>query len=72
MARARVVSPYKKGNPRIQANYRLISLFNAIYKLYAKIVKNRLSKVMDDYIISTQYGFTKARSTAQAIHVVRR
>ena len=56
----------------MQVNYRPISLLNAIYKLYAKIVKNIISKVIDDYIASTQYGFRKARSTAQAIHVVRR
>ena len=72
MTRARVVSLYKKGNPRMQANYRPISLLNAIYKLYAKIVKTRISKVINDFITNTQYGFRQARSTSQAIHVVRR
>ena len=72
MTKARVVSLCKKGNPRMQANYRLISLLNALYKLYAKIIRNRLPIVIDDFITKTQYGFRKSRSTAQAIHVIRR
>ena len=72
MTKARVVSLYKKGNPRMQSNYRPISLLNAMYKIYAKIVKYRMATIIDGYITETQYGFRKSRSTAQAIHVVRR
>ena len=72
MTNAWVVSPCKKGNPRMQANYRPISLLNALYKLYAKIIKSRLAYVTADFITTTQYGFRKSRSTAQAIHVIRR
>ena len=56
----------------MQSNYRPISLLNAIYKLYAKIIRSRIAEVIDEFITETQYGFRKARSTAQAIHVVRR
>ena len=72
MTKARVVSLYKKGNPRMQSNYRPISLLNAIYKIYAKIIKSRIATIIDGFITKTQYGFRKSRSTAQAIHVVRR
>ena len=72
MTRAIVASLYKKRNPRMQSNYRPIWLLNAIYKLYAKIIKNRISEIIDDFVTETQYGFRKSRSTAQAIHVVRR
>ena len=33
MTKARVVSLYEKGNPRMQANYRPISLLKALHKL---------------------------------------
>ena len=56
----------------MQSNYRPITLLNAIYKIYAKIIKNRMASIIDDFITEIQYGFRKSRSTAQAIHVVRR
>ena len=31
-----------------------------------------MTTIIDDFITETQYGFRKSRSTAQAIHVVRR
>eukprot|EP00973_Karenia_brevis_P014012 1904083-Karenia_brevis.AAC.1 len=72
LTHARVVSLYKKGNPRLQSNYRPISLLNTTYKIYVRIIKNRLANVIDEYITDTQYGFRAKRSTSQAIHVVRR
>eukprot|EP00973_Karenia_brevis_P079568 11040260-Karenia_brevis.AAC.1 len=72
LTHARVVSLYKKGNPRLQSNYRPISLLNTTYKIYVKIIKTRLANVIDEHITSTQYGFRAKRSTSQAIHVVRR
>ena len=73
MTQAKIVSLYKRGEARVQSNFRPISVLNAIYKLYVKIIiKNIITQVIDDFITETQYGFRQSRSTAQAIHVVRR
>ena len=54
------------------ANYRPISLLNTMYKLFAAITQDRLAKGIDQHLHPTQYGFRKARSTQQAIHIIRR
>jgi hypothetical protein len=69
---ARVVLIFKKGTPSDLANYRPISLLNSIYKLYAALLQARISKVIDPYLTSTQYGFRKHRSTADALLSIRR
>ena len=70
--RARVAHIYKKGNTSDLANYRPISLLNTMYKLFAAIVQTRLSNGIDHHMHNTQYGFRKAKSTQQAIHIIRR
>ena len=70
--RARVAHIYNKGNTSDLANYRFISLLNTMYKLFAAIVQTRISKGKDHHMHKTQYGFTEARSTQQAIHIIRR
>ena len=67
-----VVSIYKKGDASSLANYRPISLLNSCYKIMAALVKERLDSGFDTWICSTQYGFRKHRSTAQAIFLARR
>ena len=67
-----VVSIYKKGDASSLANYRPISLLNSCYKIMAALVKERLDSGLDARICSTQYGFRKHRSTAQAIFLARR
>ena len=69
---AQVVLIYKKGNKADLGNYRPISLLNSLYKLYTSILQKRLSKVLDPYLQQTQYGFRRRRSTANAVHYVRR
>ena len=67
-----MVHIYKKGNTSDLSNYRPISLLNTMYKLFASIVQNRLANGIDQHMHGTQYGFRKARSTQQAIHIIRR
>ena len=40
--------------------------------MVAALVKARLDKGLDAWLMQTQYGFRKARSTSQAIYVARR
>ena len=72
LTNANIASIYKKGNTEKQENYRPISLLNLFYKIFAKILKQRIEEQVDNELQSTQYGFRKGHSTAQAIHCVRR
>ena len=67
-----VVSIYKKGDSSRLSNYRPISLLTSCYKILAAMVKERLDKGLDSWLMNTQYGFRKKKSTAQAIYLARR
>ena len=67
-----MVHIYKKGNTSDLANYRPISLLNTMYKLFAAIIQTRIAEGIDQHMHKTQYGFRKAKSTQQAIHIIRR
>ena len=69
---AQVVGIFKKGSATDPANYRPISLLQTCYKLYARIIANRLAAGLDDRIRELQFGFRKGRSTSEAIYLVRR
>ena len=70
--RAKVIMIFKKGDSKDLTNYRPISLLNSIYKLYASMIKRRLTSKLEPYLSKTQYGFRKRRSTAEAIAIIRR
>lgn len=70
--RANIASIYKKGNPKLQENYRPIFLLNSIYKLYASFLQRRLAKAIDPDLLNTQYGFRAGRSTSTPVACVRR
>ena len=67
-----VASIYKKGDSSLLSNYRPISLLNSCYKVVAALVKIRLNAGLDTWLMQTQYGFRKSKSTSQAIFVARR
>ena len=67
-----VASIYKKGDSSLLSNYRPISLLNSCYKVVAALVKIRLDAGLDTWLMQTQYGFRKSKSTSQAIFVARR
>ena len=69
---ARVVLIFKKGNANDLGNYRPISLLNIMYKIFAAVLQRRLAKALDERLQETQFGFRRRRSTADAIHCVRR
>ena len=69
---ARVVTIYKKSNPDLPENYRPIAILQTIYKIYARLVQNRLAEAIDDRIWKTQFGFRKNKSTSQPISMLRR
>ena len=69
---AHVITIYKKGDLENPGNYRPISLLNSLYKVYAAIIKHRLSDCLEDKISPTQSGFIAKRSTIQPIFATRR
>jgi len=70
--KANIASIYKKGNPKLQENYRPISLLNSIYKIYASFLQIRLAAAIDDDLQNTQFGFRARRSTSTPVACIRR
>jgi hypothetical protein len=53
-------------------SYRPISLLNAIYKMYAALLADRLKNILDPTLGATHFGFRENRSTSQAVYMVQR
>jgi hypothetical protein len=66
-----VICPiFKRGNGRDCNNYRVISLLNVAYKVYAKVITRRLN-IIDGYILSEeQCRFRKGRSCSDCIFIM--
>ncbi|KAG7308870.1 hypothetical protein JYU34_006132 [Plutella xylostella] len=62
---------HKKGDQAKLENYRPISLLSQVYKLYAKVICNRLSRLFDEYQPVEQAGFRSGYSTIDHIHAVK-
>lgn len=52
----------KVDHPRGMKDFRPISLYNVVYKILAKVLTNRLSKVIDKCVSKEQYAFVLGRS----------
>ena len=72
MLLSKVVLIFKKGDSANLENYRPISLLNSFYKIFAALIQKRLANTLDPYLLKTQYGFRKNKSTSDAIHCIRR
>ena len=51
-------------------NWRPLTMLNCDYKIYAKIIANRLQLVIPDIIHEDQKGFVKGRSTAHNLEEI--
>jgi hypothetical protein len=52
------------------SDYRPISLLGSLYKIIAKVLANRLAKVMNSIIPTTQSAFIKGRNLVDGVMVV--
>ncbi|MCH83058.1 LINE-1 reverse transcriptase like, partial [Trifolium medium] len=57
-------------NPHVISEFRPISLLGSLYKLLAKVLANRLGKVMDSIIAKNQSAFIKGRSLVDGVVVL--
>lgn len=66
---AHIYSIYKKGWANDVKNYRGIAFLNALYKIFSRIIYNRLQKHIEgnDLLTESQFGFRKNHSTIDAI-----
>ncbi|KAK6742512.1 hypothetical protein RB195_010028 [Necator americanus] len=67
---SKIVLLYKKGDPHDIGNYRPICLLSVIYKLFARVILNRIEKVLDEGQPCEQTGLRKGFSTIDHIHTV--
>ena len=59
----------KLDNPELVSDFRPISLCNVLYKIYSKVLANRLKKFLPSLITKHQTAFAKDRLTSDNIMV---
>jgi hypothetical protein len=67
-----IIPLHKKGDKTECSNYRGISLLNSVYKVFSKILLNRLTPYAEECLGEYQSGFRKGRSTIEQLSVIAR
>ena len=62
---------YKKGDKENIANYRPITVLNTDYKIFTKVLSERLANVAPDLIHNNQVGFVKGRSIFDQVKLAK-
>jgi len=68
---AQLVTIFMKGDRRICGNYRGISLLSIPEKVFARILLNRLTQYVEQFLPETQCGFRADRGTSDMIFSLR-
>jgi hypothetical protein len=66
-----IVSLPKNNRDLTSARYRSISLMNTDYNLLARIMARRLTPVLEEHLISSQYCSVPGKSILEAVSVIR-
>lgn len=66
-----IILLHKKGPKEDISNYRPISLMSNIYKIFSKVILDRISRVLDENQPMEQAGFRRKFSTIDHIHTVK-
>ena len=67
---SRTVLLYKKGDVHDIGNYRPICLLSVVYKLFTRVILNRIGRTLDEGQPCEQAGFRRGFSTIDHIHTV--
>jgi hypothetical protein len=62
---------YNKGDRTECSNYRPITFLNIAYKIFAILLNNRLSEIVQEKLSDVQMGFRPDRSTVDNIFIIR-
>ena len=68
---ATIILLHKKGSKSEVKNYRPISLMSHIYKLYMKIIKNRIERTLNENQPPEQAAYRTGYSTTDHLHTIR-
>jgi hypothetical protein len=69
--RSIIVPILKKGDKSNPENYRGISLLNTCYKIYSRLLNEKLKKFTEQFLLECQNGFRKGRSCTDSIFTLR-
>ncbi|KAK6763290.1 hypothetical protein RB195_023845 [Necator americanus] len=67
---SRTVLFYKNGDPQDISSYRPICLLSVIYKLFTRVILNRIERTLDEGQPCEHAGFRKGFTTIDHIHTV--
>ena len=67
---AKIIILFKKGDPKEIKNYRPISLLTHTYKIFTRLLQNRMEKILDENQPREQAGFRKGFSTTDHLHAL--
>ena len=62
-----LISIFKKGDPDLMTNYRMLGLLTHVYKFFSTLLTKRLLEDVEDFLPKSQSGFRKLRSTRDNI-----
>jgi sorting nexin-29 len=65
-----IISIHKKGDKTECGKYRGISLLNSAYKIFSKVLLNRISPYTEENLGEYQCGFRKGSSTIEQIAII--
>ncbi|KAE9419336.1 hypothetical protein Angca_009820, partial [Angiostrongylus cantonensis] len=69
---SKTVLLFKKGDLHDIGNYRPICLLSVVYKLFTRVILNRIDRTLDEGQPCEQAGFRKGFSTMDHIHTLTR
>ena len=68
---AKIILLYKKRDKADIKNYRKLSFLSHAYKIFTRIIQNRIKRILDENQPREQAGFRKGFSTADHLHALK-